>query len=219
MRELRYTLVSDGSSDRALLPILSWLLIEHRVRRPIQPEWADLRRLPHPPRNLTSRIEKSLDLYPCDLLFVHRDAEIRADSRSYDQRKAQIISALATVNINSAQIPSICVVPVRMTESWLLIDEAAIRRAAGNPNGQRPLNLPPLLRLERLPNPKNELYMLLKEASELRGRRLRKFDSRRSAARVTEFITDFSQLRSLPAFSALEADVEETITRNQWAAA
>lgn len=26
MRELTFTLVSDGSSDRALLPILTWLL-------------------------------------------------------------------------------------------------------------------------------------------------------------------------------------------------
>ncbi len=55
MRELRYTLVSDGSSDRALLPILSWLLQEHRVLCPIQAEWADLRLLPHPPKGLTAR--------------------------------------------------------------------------------------------------------------------------------------------------------------------
>ena len=91
MRELRYTLVSDGSSDRALLPILSWLLIEHRVLCPIQAEWADLGRLRNPPKTLASRIEWSLDLYPCDMLFVHRDAEIRAERRSYQQRKAEII--------------------------------------------------------------------------------------------------------------------------------
>ncbi len=75
MRELRFTLVADGSSDRALLPIFIWLLREHFGRIPIQPEFADLRRLPNPPRELFERIAKSVELYPCDLLFVHRDAE------------------------------------------------------------------------------------------------------------------------------------------------
>ena len=124
MRELRYTLVSDGSSDRALLPILTWLLDEHRVRCPIQAEWADLRRLPSPPKNLAPRIEKSLELYPCDLLFVHRDAE----NRSYDQRRAEIDGVLATIGLTNP--PSVCVVPVRMLEAWLLFDEAALRRAS-----------------------------------------------------------------------------------------
>src|SRR6476646_10612620 len=75
MRELRYTLLSDGSSDRALLPVLTWLLHEHTFEHAIQSEWADLRRLPKVPRTLTDRIRKSIELYPCDLLFVHRDAE------------------------------------------------------------------------------------------------------------------------------------------------
>jgi hypothetical protein len=103
MRELRYTLVSDGSSDRALLPILTWLLVEHRVLCPIQAEWADLRWLPFPPKDLAPRIKQSLDLYPCDLLFVHRDAE----SRPYAQRKAEIDKALASISL--AHTPSVCV--------------------------------------------------------------------------------------------------------------
>lgn len=31
MNELRYTLLSDGPSDRALLPILTWLLRQNGV--------------------------------------------------------------------------------------------------------------------------------------------------------------------------------------------
>ena len=31
MQELRYTLLADGSSDRALLPILTWRSSAHRV--------------------------------------------------------------------------------------------------------------------------------------------------------------------------------------------
>ena len=75
MQELRVTLVADGSSDRAILPILVWLLREHFGSIPIQPEFSDLRRLQNPPRDLSARIDTSIELYPCDLLFVHRDAE------------------------------------------------------------------------------------------------------------------------------------------------
>jgi hypothetical protein len=153
--DLRYTLLSDGSSDRALLPILSWLLVEQGVRLSIQPAWADLRRLPRPPRPLADRVRTSLDLYPCDLLFVHRDAE----GEGYAARKREIQEAL------SGTAPAVCVVPVRMTEAWLLLDEAAIRRAAGNPSGQEELQIPPPADLEALPDPKSLLHGLLREAS------------------------------------------------------
>ncbi len=46
--ELRYTLVAEGSSDAALLPILDWLLIQNGVSCPIQSAFADLRALPLP---------------------------------------------------------------------------------------------------------------------------------------------------------------------------
>src|SRR5262249_41520158 len=75
MTELRYTLLADGSTDQALLPLLTWLLRSLSVPYSIQPQWADLGRLAHPPKLLAERIHETLRLYPCDLLFVHRDAE------------------------------------------------------------------------------------------------------------------------------------------------
>ena len=210
MIELRYTLVSDGPSDRALLPILSWLLRENQVRCPIQPEWADLRRMRQPPRKLASRVQVSLELFPCDLLFVHRDAETFPFSR----RKTEINNALSRLSLNHP--PAICVIPVRMLEAWLPFSEPAIRWASGNRKGQTPLNLPPLSRLEQLPNPKSELFELLKIASGRSGGRLKRFDVRQSAGLVTSFIDDFSPLRTLPAFTALEDDVRLIISNNQW---
>jgi len=213
MRGLRYTLVSDGSSDRALLPILSWLLREHRVLCPIQADWADLRWLPEPPKSLVGRIKQCLDLYPCDLLFVHRDAE----NRTYAQRKAEIDNALTT--IRPAFNPAVCVVPVRMLEAWLLIDQSALRRAAGNPNGRVPLELPYPARLEQCNDPKSLLYRLLREASELKGRRLQNLHIGHCARQVSDYTDDFTPLRTLPAFQCLEADIEEIVTRNLWAEA
>jgi hypothetical protein len=44
-----------------------------------------------------------------------------------------------------------------MTEAWLLIDEKAIREAAGNPKGRQPLNLPKPSKTEELSDPKETL--------------------------------------------------------------
>lgn len=212
MSELRYTLLSDGPSDRALLPLLTWLLRTHGVERALQAEWADLRRLPNPPTSLADRIRRGLELYPCDLLFVHRDAE-RA-SRS--DRVGEIHGALRQVAAAQPVPPVICVVPVRMQEAWLLFDEAALRTAAGNPRGRRPLELPRPAELEDLPDPKRILHDLIREASGLHGRRRKRVPVSFYAGRVAELIDDFAPLRALSAFQALEADIAEVVSREGW---
>ena len=211
MQELRYTLVADGSSDRALLPILTWLLRQYCGVIPIQAEFADLRRLSPSPRKLSERIDRSVELYPCDLLFVHRDAE----NAPIEEREAEIRKALGESSVEGS-VRVVCVVPVRMQEAWLLIDEAALRRAAGNPNGTQPLAMPDVQRLEELTDPKQLIRELLRQASELQGRRLERFNWRSSAHRVAKIIDDFSVLYKLAAFQRLAAAVEQVVTAEEW---
>ena len=99
-----------------------------------------------------------------------------------------------------------------MQETWLLINEKAIRHAAGNPNGTTPLNIPQINELEKLSTPKQALHELLKKASGLRGRRLNRFNIHQSAIRIAEFIEDFASLRVLSAFVELETDVKKVIS-------
>ncbi len=99
------------------------------------------------------------------------------------------------------------VIPVRMTEAWLLTDESAIRRASGNPNGKVRLDLPPVSRLEALPDPKVELHRLLRVASELTGRRLKRLNEGSAVHRVAEYTESFHQLRELSAFVTLEDEL------------
>lgn len=99
-----------------------------------------------------------------------------------------------------------------MQEAWLLFDEQAIRRAAGKPNGRHPLNLPNPAQLEAVPNPKETLIAALRSASELRGRRLARFNPHRQAYRLAQLIDDYSPLRQLPAFAALERDIQNRLT-------
>ena len=94
MTPLRFTLLADGPSDRILLRPLRWLLINNGVARPIEGGLAGLWRLPEPPGGLEDRIQRALDLHPCDLLFIHRDAE--RDSR--ESRAAEIREATRRVS-------------------------------------------------------------------------------------------------------------------------
>jgi len=209
MNQLRYTLLSDGASNKALMPILTWLLQQHLHGIAIHAEWADLRRLPKPPsrRRMSERIRWSLDLFPCDLLFVHRDAENVSRERRFGEINRGIQEARASIDVP----PTVCVVPVRMMEAWLLFDIVAIRRAAGNPTETERLNLPSLRNLENVRDPKAKLHLILRKASGGRGRRLRNFNTNSAVQRIPEYIEDFSPLRILSAFQTLESHIRETV--------
>ncbi len=200
MREITYTLLSDGTSDKALLPIIDWTIRKQHPDIVLQSQWADFSLLAIPPKELPERIKQAIDLYPCDWLFIHRDGEKQplADRRQEIDQAWQRVAGSYTVRT------VIGVIPVRMTEAWLLLNENAIRLAAGNPSGKQKLSIPGIKQLESLPDPKQTLQQLLRDASELSGRRLQKFNVSKAVQLVAENISDFSALTNLNAFLIFE---------------
>jgi len=199
---LSATLVTDGSSDSVLTRALEWLLGQHTDQE-FEIRWADLRLLRHRPSNLSERLQAAIEIYPCRLLFVHRDAEAQNPNLRYQE--------IAAANLT--QLPHVCVVPVRMQEAWLLHDERALREAAGRPSGSDLLSLPPISRFERIVDPKDLLHAALRTASGASGRRARTFKPARAAHRLAELITDWSPLRKLGAFERLETDVIQALSQ------
>ena len=203
------SLVSEGPTDAALLPMIRWVVAAHAANYSVEAVWADLRRARTRPRSLAEKIAEAVSLYPCDILFVHRDA----DRQPPDWRRGEIDAAISLVREGGVNIPYVCVIPVREQEAWLLLDSVAIRRAANNPNGRVELNMPLVDRIEDVPDPKCMLHALLIAASGLRKRRLRSFHPGSYARRVSEYIRDMSALRVLPAFQRFESDVHNVVTR------
>jgi len=162
-------------------------------------EYFDFRRLRDPPKTLSKRIIVAIEFFPCEIVFIHRDAETCDPAI----RRREIETAVPVV----VGVPHICIVPVRMTEAWLLFDERALRRAAGNPNGNIPLELPRLGDIEANRDPKGVLHDNLRQASGRSGRGLNKFSLNEAYYRLSEIISDYSLLRNLPAFTQLEQDV------------
>jgi len=207
-RVVRFALLTDGSSDRCLLVLLRWLIGELAGDVNIESHWADLRTVEPRPIGLGARMKAATDCYPCDLLFVHRDAE----AQTWESRVQEIRAAGG--GRDQTWIP---VVPVRMTEAWLLLDEAAIRRAADNPRGTTTLRLPTALTVEKDPDPKATLRNALVSASEKRGRRLRAFQETiaQRVQRVAELTTNYSALAAIPAFQRLRDDTKHALATLQ----
>ncbi len=204
MKQLRCTLLADGTTDDALVFILNWLLRIHLRGCDPRVELVPPYLLPPRREGLKPRINRALKIFPCDLLFVHRDTE----KQSIESRISEIRKGLENVD----HTPAVCVVPMRMTEAWLLIDEPALRMAAGNPNGTIPLNFPNLRRLEALPDPKQTLDDLLRMATQFGRRRRDKFCPNQARRRLAELIQDYSALRNLSAFRALEQELTEILS-------
>ena len=139
-----------------------------------------------------------------DLLFVHRDA----DAAGHEERTREIVDALANAALDVGQVP---IVPVRTTEAWVLLDEAAIRRVAGKPRGRQPLNLPRPARVESLADPKEALATALAAASGYSGSRLRRFRNRFGQHRriLLEQLAVGGTLELVPAWRRLREAVSE----------
>ncbi len=211
MHILHYTLLSDGSSDKALMNIINWTLHQLIPNLPISGQYAELGKLKNPPKNLALKIQKAVELYPCDVLFVHRDCESK-DQSIFETRLKEIKDAFNKNNFTEHN-NLVRIVPVVMMETWLLIDEIAIKKAAGNRNYNESLNLPRPKNLETLTDSKDVLHQCLKQASGRKGRRLSKFNIHSAVHLVAEYIDDFSTLNNLKAYQYFEIELKEVLSQ------
>jgi len=210
MKQLVGTLVVDGSSDKLLKPILEWLLSQYLAPdygfRLQVPDWS-LLSFREPLQTLSERLLAASLFSPADIYFIHRDAEKRKLATA---RREEIVASVEKVFKTS--LPYYAqVVPVQMTETWLMHNEEAIREAAENPQGRQSIMFPKWNKLEDTRQVKELLLNLLRDASGLSGRKLEKFKAyeRRRLYRLVELQQEqgFAVLRQLSAFQELEQEI------------
>lgn len=125
-RSRRGLFVAEGSSDMPLADVVESLFLDRGV--PLVLARPDFGMLPAKVnKDVGSRLKAGRDLVRehLDLVVVHRDA----DNAGADARLAEIRSAVVETAVCAHVVP---IVPIRMTEAWLLLDEDAIRTVAGN---------------------------------------------------------------------------------------
>lgn len=164
-------------------------------------------RLPGVGRRVDDRLRAILAEDPdFDIVFVHRDSEGGDPSPRYSE-----VTSAASATFTG---PAVAVVPVRMTEAWLLLDEEAIRQVAGSPSGKGDLSLPQRSAVERVADPKQVLKEALVAASGLHGRRLKIFRAQFPVHRalLLERLDPNGDVRELTAWSRLVADTNQALT-------
>jgi hypothetical protein len=206
MKNIRYTLIADGSSDSTLLKIISWTLNDLFPQFTYEEQFADFRNLKTPPKTLEDKIKKASIRFPYDVLFIHRDAE--STSKNVFENRINEIKAVLKVEHESI---TVCIVPVKMMENWLLFDTEALKKAAGNRNFRGEIDIPSFKNLEGINQPKEKLHNLLREISGLKGRNLDKFNVHQAVHLVADYIEDFSKLRSLDSYKAFEEDLKRVM--------
>lgn len=194
--------VAEGSSDAPLASLVETLFRDQGVK--VRLTAPDFGQLPEVRKDVESRIRAGVKLMDgrVDLVVVHRDA----DNAGSDARRQEVEAAMARVEIAAQCCP---VIPVRMTEAWVLIDEGSIRKVAGNPRGRSDLGLPKLTEIERVADPKELLRKSLLTASALTGRRrereAKRFNSQRR--QLLELVDRNGPITSLPGWQRLTDDV------------
>lgn len=202
---VRFVFLQEGSSDTALVRPLEDLCISAGAREVVGMT-PDLSLLPTGrPRTLAARMEAVLTLEPsANVLFVHRDSDSRDPQPRYDE----IREAGAGLSVKP-----VCIIPVRESETWALVDESLIRSVSENPRGRVRLIIPSLTALERAADPKRILMDALVTASELRGRRLEKFRKTFNHRRrmLLERIDINGPINQLPAWGRLIKDLTAAV--------
>ena len=199
---VRILFIGEGTSDSGIAAHIRRIAGEHGRTAFITDPLVE--RLPRPPRKtVAAKLQAVRDLGGVyDLIVLHRDG----DREGRVPRLAEISAAAHRV---MPDVPHVPVIPIRMTEAWLLLDEAEIRRVAGSPNGKIPLNLPKPSKVESIPDPKAVLKETLARASCLRGRKLATFNDRfsRNRSLLLERIDPEGPIQDVPSWRHFNADL------------
>lgn len=185
-RQLTWSVLADGGTDRMLVPIIQWAI--HRLDPAVEilePQFRKRRR----------SISEDVAKYGTGsmLVFVHRDSE----AMTLDERLREF------ADVTRQDV--VAVVPVRMSEAWLLFNGTAIAKAAGSPSADVPV--PRVAELEGIRNPKARLDDLLVEAAgRPTGRRGKVFKRSIVERRVSVagYISDYGPLEGVPAFARFQ---------------
>ncbi|MEV0893708.1 hypothetical protein [Promicromonospora sp. NPDC050262] len=195
---LTFFFLCEGTSDEALVEHLETLILREGVSEALGI-----------PRSGSAPVLEKLKALrdeenTFDLVLVHRDA----DGRDSSMRITEIESAL-----NETGLAGCPVVPVQMTEAWLLVDEQAVRDAVGRPSGKEPLGLPKLKGIENTHDPKAVLKSALMAATGTTGRKHRRAVTQWSTSRriLLQRLDVDGPVRELESWQRLERDLSAAV--------
>ncbi|HLX40315.1 MAG TPA: DUF4276 family protein [Ktedonobacteraceae bacterium] len=217
MEELRLALYAEGTTDEQFLPSILQRTCEQLIAKHNQTavNVVDPRIIARK-KNIANRDESILqaarEAIDFHILVIHADAD------SYSQEKAlkeRFQPGYELVKLSNEQVCKylVPVVPIYMTEAWLLADNDALRKVIGTNMKVHELGLVQKARLiEADSNPKQTLKNIVQKAYANRSRRHQQVDLGilyRSLGRVIRL----EQLENLKAYNQFVHDLTATLKK------
>ncbi|RPK59663.1 hypothetical protein EES43_18275 [Streptomyces sp. ADI96-02] len=199
----RVLFIGEGSSDNGLVPHVESIAVRKGLEISVTvPDFGLLR--PSTGHSVPGKLRAIRALGGTyDLAVVRRDA----DRGLAQDRRDEIEEA---VDAEWPGLQHVAVVPVRMLEAWLLLDEECLRQVAENPRGRVGLDLPKGVAAEKVADPKQLLKDSPAQASEYKGRRLAQFQKRFSQhrLRMLELLDPEGPVACLPSWQGFVKDLD-----------
>ncbi len=148
------------------------------------------------------------------LLLVHADADARSLEAAWSERIEPGMGRALEASNEGAKVCDkiVPVIPVRMTESWMLADPATLISVIGTRISLNDLSLPTSpSQVERITHPKDKLGEVVKIALKGRSRRRRR---ERNIGRLYEPLArriDLDRLERVPAFRKFRTDLTQVL--------
>lgn len=201
---ITYLFLSEGTSDEVLVPLINRLVLANidGPVRPIVPNFSILR---PQPKTLSEKLHAVISLYSgIDIIIIHRDA----DNVGYEARRAEIDHVISHTRILWPYVP---LIPVRMTEAWLLTDFNAIHNAIGFGKSKNEIEFLSLRKVEGLADPKAYLLNKIKEIANLPKRRERDLNVYMVRKKIGVHLTNLENLNRLSSFVSFKGDLAAAI--------
>jgi len=147
------------------------------------------------------------------VLIVHADADHRTNEKALLERfKPGYMLVQNQENICKHLVP---IIPIQMTEAWMLVDHIALQDAIGTVMTARDLGLPPKAKLvENDSDPKQTLHLVLQKANAHRPRRQR--HNQASLSMLYSILgrqINLERLRQVPSYQQFETDLTGTLKK------
>ncbi len=201
---MRYILWSEGTGDRGLCRVLNWLLVQNDV---YEPEFISENHRNYAKLSDLMRVEYG------HLLVIHKDADSKEE---IDGKGPKTRRDLVEKWISETEVvlpPVVIVIPVQMTESWLLICERTLREWGRLRKGKACPILP--ADVESQGKTKEKLKRIMEEiqgdSMTWEDFSMSKDDLWRTMERVHQ---GFSVLDSIPSYRRLRDDVAQVVKQN-----
>ena len=146
-------------------------------------------------------------------LVVHADADHRTNEKAFLERfKPGYALVQNQTNVCKHLVP---IIPIQMTEAWMLVDHMALQDAIGTEMTARDLGLPPKARLvENDSDPKKTLHFVLQKANAHRPRRQR--HNQASLSTLYSLLgreINLERLQQVPSYQQFESDLTDTLKK------